>query len=120
MTDKGEKEISLIEHQTAIKLSPKTHIFRIYYAIVQEKFGENEVALKSCQQAPTLKHDDPLTLSLMGKLYVKIGKQDEANNTFEKLSKIQPDYDEEATKKLEELKRQREEKKPKAKAAGKT
>ena len=118
LSAKGNKENSLTEHQTATILSPKTHIFWIYYAMAQEDLGEDEEALKSCQQALTLKPDDPLTLSLIGKLYVKIGKQDEAIGTFEKLLKIQPDYDEEVTRKLNELKRLRDEKKPKAKAIG--
>ena len=116
--DKNDKTKSLMEHQMATAISPKTYIFWLYYLISQEKFGEDEEAIKSCRQALALKPDDPLVTNLLGKLYVKIGKNDEAIETFEKLLKFQPDYDEEVKRKLEELKRLRDEKKPKAKAVG--
>jgi len=116
--DKNDKQNSLIEHQLAVKLSPKTVLFWIYYIIAQEKFGEDEEAINSCRQVLALKPDDPLATNLLGKLYVKVGKNDEAIEIFEKLLKIQPDYDEEVNRSLEQLKRLRDEKKPKAKAVG--
>ncbi len=118
LADDGKKQNALLEHQTAIKLSPQTYVFWIYFMIAQEKFGDDEEAIKSCYKALAIKSDDPMAYSFLGKLYVKVGKTDEAIETFEKLLKIQPDYDEEANKQLEELKRLRDEKKPKAKAVG--
>lgn len=105
--DKNDKQSSLVEHQWAVKLAPKTAVFWTFYTIAQEKFGADEEAIKSCRQALDLEPENPTALELLGKLYIKVGKTDEAIKTFEKLLKIEPG-DDETKQKLEDLKRQRD------------
>lgn len=104
--DKNDKQSSLVEHQLAVKLSPKTVVFWTFYTIAQEKFGEDEEAIKSCRKVLDLEPENSTALELLGKLYVKVGKTDEAIETFEKLLKIEPG-DSETKQKLDDLKRQR-------------
>ncbi len=109
LMDKNDKQQSLKEHLTAVKLSPNTYIHWIFYLIAQERFDEDKGAIESCQKALSLQPDDPTATNLLGKLYEKTGKINEAIDTFEKLLKIQPDYDYDAVKKkLENLKKNKE------------
>ena len=107
MADKGDKQKSLSEHQTAVNLDPKADVLWIFYMFAQERFDENAGAIESCQKALALEPNDPTALNLLGKLYEKVGKRDEAIETFEKLLKIQPDYDD-VKGRLEKLLKQRD------------
>ena len=107
LKDKGISREALKEYKKAVEISPKTEIFWAYLALAQENFEEDQGAIESYNQVLFLNPNNTLSLYHLGKLYEKTGKVDKAIENFEKLSKIDPAYDD-VPQRLKALKEQRE------------
>jgi tetratricopeptide (TPR) repeat protein len=103
LKEKGDELKSLLEYQTATKISPKTGIFWIKLARAEEKISLNEKAISSYKQALNIDPNDKLALYFLGLLYERMGKLSDALETQEKNLKLEPS-DEEIVQKVKELK----------------
>ena len=105
LKDRGDKYRALAEHQIATKLSPKTSIFWIYLARVQESLMQDDEAIASYKQALIIDPNDTDSLYFMGLQYERMKRPNEALETYEKILKIEPS-DEEILQKVKNLKEQ--------------
>lgn len=119
LEEKGDLQGALKEHKQAVKLEPKKDWMWVYLAFAQTRVMDTEGAIESYNQALAINSNDTLSLYFLGKLYEQTGNKNKAIETFEKLFKINSDY-EDVKERLERLKREREleqlKNKPKKKA----
>lgn len=107
LSGKFQSERAMREFRQAIKLTPESPVYWINLADVQENSNDYWGAVTSYNQALLIDSDNTLALYNMGLLYEKMDRIDEAILAYGKLLQVEMDYDD-ARKRLEELKKRRE------------
>ena len=101
--DKFQSEKAMQEFRQAIKLAPETPDYWMRLADIQENSGSYWEAVTSYNQALLIDSDNVRALYDLGLLYEKMDRIDEAVFSYEKLLRVEPDY-EDARQRLEQLK----------------
>lgn len=86
------EDYSIENYKKAIEIDKKYDRAHYYLALLYDKIGEKDLAIKHLNEAISLNPNDYISLNDLGSLYEGLNKDDLAKRYIEKSLEINPDY----------------------------
>lgn len=92
LEDKDNLDEAIRYYEIAFSLNPENHRFRGRLAVALAKNGSEERALALCNQLVQKESLNPAGYLHLGRVYLQLGRYDEAAEAFQKSLEVAPDY----------------------------